>query len=127
MCVEYRIDMARGVVFTDCYGDISAEDMDDIAHRLRNDPAFNPDYRQLIDLTEVAGVSASFDAIRCFANDQHGDPFSGRSRRAVAAPHNLTFGVARMYEALREDKDQGAFRVFRTMPEALRWLGLESL
>ena len=127
MCVDYRIDTARGLVFTDCHGNISAADMDDIAQRLRNDPAFNPDYRQLVDLTAVSGISAPFDAIRHFASDQRGDPFSGKSHRAIVAPHDLTFGVARMYEALREDKDNGALRVFRSLPEALKWLELDSL
>lgn len=127
MSVEYRIDTTRGVVFSTWHGKLTAEDLNDVARHLRSDPAFNPDYRQLVDLSNVTGVTASFDAMRHYASDPHGDPFSGKGRRALIAPHNLTFGMARMYEALREDKDQGGLRVFRTLQEGLQWLGLDSL
>jgi hypothetical protein len=125
MSIDYRIDTLRGIVFTVCQGNITAEDLGDIAQRLRADPAFNPDYRLLLDLTEVTEISVSFEMLQRFASDQKGDPFSGRSRRAVVAPDNLTFGVSRMYEALRENRDHGEFRVFRAAPEARKWLGLE--
>lgn len=124
MNVEYQIDQSQGVVLTRCHGTLTEADMRDISHRLRSDPAFHADQRQLIDLTEVAGMTATFEAIRNFAQNQDGDPFSGHSRRAVVAPRDFTYGLARMYEALREIKEQGQFRVFRTMAEACHWLGL---
>lgn len=121
--VEYQIDRVHQVVFTRCYGTLTVADMNDIGWRLRNDPDFQPDHRQLIDLSEVDGVTASFDAIYHFAVD-NGDPFSGTSRRAVVAPQHFTYGIARMYQGVREDKDQGRFRVFHTMAEARDWLAL---
>lgn len=124
MSVEYQIDRELQVVFTRCYGTLTAADMNDIGWHLRNDPDFKPDQRQLIDLSEVDGVAASFDAIYHFAID-NGDPFSGISRRAVVAPQHFTYGIARMYQGVREDKDQGRFRVFRTMAEARAWLTLQ--
>jgi len=124
MSVEYEIDSGHQVVFTRCCGTITVTDMWGIGRRLRSDPAFNPDQRQLIDLGEVTGMSAPFDEISRFAQDKDGDPFSGSSRRAVVAPQNFAYGIARMYEALREGRDAGGFRVFRTMAEAMEWLGL---
>lgn len=124
MSIEYEIDRKRGVVFTRCYDTVSVADMTDTAVRMRNDPEFKPDHRQLIDLSEVNRVTASFDELYHFALD-NGDPFSGSSRRAVVAPQHFTYGIARMYQGVREDKDQGRFRVFRTMPEARDWLALE--
>jgi hypothetical protein len=123
--VEYQIDRIQGIVFTRCHGTVEAADMWSFADRLRRDPAFDVNQRQLIDLTEMVGMTASFEAIRNFATNRNGDPFSGHSRRAVVAPRNLAYGLARMYEALREGKEQGRFRVFRTMAEALDWLGVQ--
>jgi hypothetical protein len=123
--VEYQIDRTQGVIFTRCHGTLEAADMWSIADRLRSDPDFDVHQRQLIDLTEMVGMTASFRAIRNFAENRNGDPFSGHSRRAVVAPRNLAYGLARMYEALREGKEQGKFRVFRTMAEARDWLGLQ--
>lgn len=124
MSVDYQIDSGQEVVFTRCSGTITVADMWDIGRRLRSDPAFNPDQRQLIDLGEVTGMTVPFDQIYRFAQEKNGDPFSGSSRRAVVAPQNFAYGIARMYEALREDRDPGGFRVFRTMAEARKWLGL---
>jgi hypothetical protein len=50
-------------------------------------------------------------------------PFSlaPESRRGVVVSGELSFGMARMYEALR-DKLGGAIRVFRDFDEAKRWV-----
>lgn len=125
MSVEYQIDAGRQVVFTRCFGTITITDLWDTVQHLRNDPAFNPDLRQLIDLSELTGMNATFEEIWHFARDKDGDPFSGSSRRAVVAPQNFAYGLARMYEASREDRDDGGFRVFRNMAEAREWLGLD--
>jgi hypothetical protein len=123
MSVEYQIDRERGVVLTRCWGTLTVTDMREVAGRLRDDPDFRPDHRQLIDLSEVDRMAASFDAIYHFAVD-NGDPFSGSSRRAVVAPQHFMYGIARMYQGIREDKDQGRLRVYRTLAEAHNWLAL---
>ena len=43
------------------------------------------------------------------------------SRRAIVAPSDLGFGMARMYGALREESG-GGVRVFRDLDEARRWV-----
>ena len=43
------------------------------------------------------------------------------SRRAVVVPSDLGFGMARMYEMLREDRG-GVTRAFRDFDEARRWV-----
>jgi len=40
--------------------------------------------------------------------------------------HDVTFGLARMYAMRRKLVDSsGEIQVFRTLPEALMWLGLD--
>ncbi len=54
------------------------------------------------------------------------NPWGRGSRRAAVAPSDLAFGLARMYEALTQ-LEHGEFQVFRTMNEAMEWLGLTSV
>jgi hypothetical protein len=46
---------------------------------------------------------------------------SPESRRAVVVPSDLGFGMARMYEMLREERG-GVTRAFRDVDEARRWV-----
>lgn len=84
-------------------------------------------FDELIDMTGVeriesqggaaarhlAAVSASMD-----------DPLT-LAKLAIVAPHDLAYGLGRMYEAHRAltGKSSKQVAVFRTMPEALAWLG----
>ena len=46
------------------------------------------------------------------------------SRHAVIAPHDLTFGIARMYQMLAEDTRPNV-AVVRSMEEARKFVGIE--
>jgi hypothetical protein len=48
-------------------------------------------------------------------------------RLAIYAPTDISYGLGRMYQAHREMRSEGGRRVgvFRTMEEALAFLGLE--
>ena len=52
-------------------------------------------------------------------------PYGPGSRRALVATTDVMFGMARMFEMLREE-DGDVFRVFRSMKEAMDWLDLDS-
>jgi len=51
------------------------------------------------------------------------------SRMAIVAPQDIAFGLGRMFEANREmdERSTKSVGVFRTLEEALAFLGLESL
>ncbi len=50
--------------------------------------------------------------------------FDEKSRRAIVADKDITFGMARMYEVFREDAPE-EIKLFRDIAEARRWLGLD--
>jgi hypothetical protein len=89
------------------------------AHALKSDPRFQPSFAQLYDLRE-ATLAFTSEGVRAVALVS---PFGAGARRAfVSGPSDALFGMVRMYEALRErapDKVEG----FRSVDEALRWLG----
>ncbi|HKD50273.1 MAG TPA: hypothetical protein VKB90_05730 [Candidatus Acidoferrum sp.] len=83
------------------------------------DPDFDPSFGEIADLTEVTQVEVSGDDIREIAQK---NIFSPLSRRAIVVPNDVIFGLARMYEILRELQGESGIRVFRTLDEALDWV-----
>jgi hypothetical protein len=123
MPVEYSIDPGHGVVVCQWRGIVTTSEIIANAERLRNDPKFDEHYSELMDLTGFTGTNATSSSLDGII--QKADPFSSHSRHAVVAPGKPAFGIARMYQALREEGQN--FAVFRNSEEARHWLGLDEL
>ena len=92
--------------------------------RRRNTSFFEPgsDQRQIIDARDVEEVRVTAEGLRSISI---ATPYGPGSRRALVATSDVMFGMARMFEMLREE-DGDVFRVFRSMKEAMDWLDLDS-
>lgn len=88
--------------------------------RLRIDPLFDPNYRQLADMTGVTQVLVSAKTI---AETAHDSFFSPGVRRAFVATGDGPFGMARMFALHAENLGQ-VIEVFRDRGAAEEWLGL---
>ncbi len=121
MPASYRIDKARGVVFSHYSGLLTDDDILDHQRRLKADPEFDPTFRQLLDMREIEELTATAEGIRQLAR---GNPFISGSRRGGVASKDVVFGMARMFEMMREQMGD-EFRMFRSMDAALDWLDLE--
>jgi len=79
----------------------------------------------LVDLREADSSPRSSDVLYQFANFMQSsfESLTTRPKVAVVAPKDLSFGLARMYEAFA-DSIPWDFTVFRTIEAALTWLGL---
>jgi hypothetical protein len=93
-----------------------------MAHQdqLRNDPAFSPEYSQLIDLTRVTSIPMDVEQVRQIA---HRKVFGSGSFRAFVGSSLVAYGLLRMLQTFREvtgGEEQVA--VFHDLPTALRWL-----
>jgi hypothetical protein len=88
---------------------------------LKANPAFEPDFFELVDLTQVMSSEVDFQAAMMLAHEE--DPFSRKARRAFVAPRAVTSRTIRMYQMARGD--QGSIAVFPTMDEAKHWLDIE--
>jgi len=120
MAITYQIDPAAKLVHTRVEGRVSLEDMLSHAHLLKSDPAFRPDYSNLIDLSHFTGTDLQEDAMKAFARGLQGEIFAKSSKRAVVAPSDSAFDLSRRFQSMRSDSDN--FQVFHTMDEALHWL-----
>lgn len=87
-------------------------------------------YHELVDMTHVKHIELpSPDRIEQLAKLAAGmDDPSRRSKFAIVAPAHLSFGLGRMFQAHREldPKSRKEVGVFRTLPEALEFLQIES-
>ncbi len=121
MPVSYRIDPRSRIVFTDAHGALTDADVIAFQERLRNEPDFEPDFGQLADCREIEAVDMTTEGVEEAARRS---PFSEGARRAIVVRSDLTFGMARMFEALRHEAPDEV-HVFRDVADALRWLGVD--
>ncbi len=125
MPARHAIDQAHAIVTSTGWGVLTRQDLIDQTQRVLADPEFNPNYRQLWDLSAVTEFTTSFADMMTLAEV---DVFAPTARRAVFAPNNAIFGIARMFEMLREAHGEKGIRVFRDRASAMRWIedGIDS-
>ncbi len=128
--IEYRIDRERRIVIAKGEGSLTSEDFFRYKREAWTQPGV-PGFNELMDLTHVTEiVDPSVDDIRKLAQlSVSMDPPDTPSRFAIAAPKEIIFGLGRMYEAYRglQRGSTKSVTVFRTLPEAMAFLGLEEL
>lgn len=127
MPIEYEIDTRQKVVWVRATGVLVNADMFDYQHEVWARPEV-AGYDEIVDMSGAAQVEMG-DADRMIqlaslaaSTDQPDKP----SRLAIVAPETLHYGLGRMYQAYREldPRSTKVVRVFRSMDEALGWLGL---
>jgi hypothetical protein len=88
-------------------------------------------YEELVDVSQVERAELpSPERVKELAKfSARMDPRSSSSRLAVIAPSEFAFGLARMYEAYRnlDDRSTKMVSVFRSMDEALAFLGISDM
>ena len=122
MPATYRIDSSLRMVFSRAEGVVTEAEILDHRRRLGEDQDFHPGFSQLVDLREVTKAALSHADMRVIASRTN--LFNEESRRAMVAQNDAVFGLARMYQMLREEGPE-EIMVFRQMPAARRWLGLD--
>ena len=130
MPIDYRIDHERRIVIAKGRGELTSEDIFEYQREAWSQPGVTG-YDELVDMTAVVQViDPNVNEIRKLARMSAAtDPPLGRARFAIVAPERLQFGLGRMYEAYRslQPGSTKAVSVFKTLEEALAFLGLESL
>jgi hypothetical protein len=119
MPVFYKIDKERRVVLSSGSGTLTIADAKAHQQRLANDLDFDPSFSQIADFTQFTQFDLSSEDIRQMAEMSL---FSPDSRRAFIVPNDFAFGLARMFEILRDLAGEKGIRVCRSLEEALDWV-----
>jgi hypothetical protein len=127
MPIDIRVDSTEHVRYSLVTGVVTDADMIEAYERVVEDPDFDPTLNVLADTRGIERVEITAGNIRKLAERraQNERLVRGQARVAVVVASDVVFGLARMYEAYR-DQQGGAkpFLVCRTMEEARQWLAL---
>jgi hypothetical protein len=117
--VSREVDRTDRVVLLCVSGEIDDGGLLQLAAEIRTAGDVPRDFALLMDLRNASGLHVTADGVRTLVAQPL--VFSPASRRAVVVPTDLGFGMARMYEMLREES-VGGMRAFRDFDEARRWV-----
>jgi hypothetical protein len=90
----------------------------DYFSRLMTDPRFESDYRCLHDMRDATAIAIDTDDL---IESAMAPVFCPGARRAVVAPRDVVYGVARAYAVYSARAGQ-CVRAFRTLEAAEAWL-----
>ncbi|MFZ0861429.1 MAG: hypothetical protein WB781_16115 [Candidatus Sulfotelmatobacter sp.] len=115
---QYTVDTEKRLVAVKFGKKLTVNDIERYAKRLQLNPAFRPDYSEIVDLTEVEEVELQADEFLRLADKI--DPFSHDAKRAFVAQNAVQSHAARMHKVLRMQRN---IEIFRSVEEAERWIG----
>ena len=118
MPISYRIDESRQRVYSRAEGVLTYAELRAHMNEEEGQPAAS--YSELFDCSEAITNITAQD-VRQLAGERQG--IAGLQQAgpiAIAATNDNLYGMLRMYDALTEQVRP--IRVFRTAPEAERWL-----
>ena len=118
MPISYTIDIDRQFVLTLVSGTVTGEEVYEYYQLVRNDPSFDPGFRQLVDMTGMTKSLVGTGGIMSISRDHH---FTPGVRRAIVASSEAAFGLARMF-ALHSESVGQTIEVFRDLNAAEAWL-----
>lgn len=127
MPIAYRIDHAARLVIAAGHGTFTHDDVMGYQHAVWSRPELRG-YDGLIDMTHVTQIAlTSTDRVREVATLAAGmDDPAITTKFAIVAPATIAYGLGRMFGTYRELDPRSTRKVgvFRTMPEALAFLGV---
>lgn len=118
MGVSYHIDMQEQIVWTRAYGSMENDDLVLHGHKVKKDPAFDPGFQHIIDLSEITKNRINLDILKEAALVS---PFHSQSYRAIIVPRDAD---TRFVEKITDIPGitPGHLRAFRNEEDALQWL-----
>jgi hypothetical protein len=113
----YTVDPAKRLVSVKFRQKLTVRDIELYAALLRSNPAFDPDFSEIVDMTEVEDLDLAPQEFIRLADEI--DPFSDRAKRAFVVCSEVQHHAARMHKILRTQRN---FSIFRSLEAAERWV-----
>mgnify|MGYP003332024599 FL=1 len=115
------IDPTRRLVTSRGTGTFCYRDHLDHVETIGRDPRFQPEFNHLVDCRGFDHFDLTSAEIQAMSRLTI---FAASSRRALVVASLLHFGLARIFAALRSRSHRQETAVFRTLDDAVKWLGL---
>jgi len=118
MSLAYTIDTNRRLIVMHAAGVLTEGDVTRVREQILRDPAFDPTYDQLFDVSDVEDIALSKESMARLADTSILSP---AVRRAFVATTTLQYGMARMFTTMSEQRNH-VTQIFRGLDEAEAWL-----
>lgn len=119
MPIEYRVDQAKGILYSTASGRLTSQEVMEIDRQVRSDPDVLPEYHQISDFRGVTDLDVETRYVSSVARTQ--PYFLPTARSAVVAKGPLAVGMTRMFE-LSRGEDAGEIQIFPTIEAAEAWV-----
>lgn len=100
-------------------GVFAPEDVVAVRQLVAHDPAFDPTYDQIIDLTQATDLKFDYDTMLSVAASSLSQSFV---RRAIVARTTEQYSLACIFQVASEQSGQ-RIDIFATFEEAAEWIG----
>jgi hypothetical protein len=121
MPFTYHIDSSDGILFIVGEGAITQAERLDTMRAWLSDPTFRPDLHALCDFSTATSTPNLPELREIIAIINQNATRIGRTKLAVVTARDVTFGVARQFQALAEATPLNV-QIFEDREEALAWL-----
>jgi hypothetical protein len=118
MPVTFHIDPVRRRIFSTLEGVVTDKDLVQFQQNLLADANFDPSHSHLADCSGITRFDVSSQTVRSLALPTL---YAQGARLAIVAKLEIVFGMARMFQMLREGIAEEV-RVFRDLDQACQWL-----
>ena len=115
---HYVLDPKKRLVSVKFRKKVTARDIERYAASLRANSLFDPDFSEIVDLSDVEELDLQAEEFIRLADEV--DPFSLQAKRAFVVRNTIQHHAARMHKILRTQRN---FEIFRSVSEAERWIG----
>lgn len=122
--VQVAIDVKQRLVVSTFSGEINDAEFLQVPSLIRSHPDFDPGFSEIVDFSGVTAGTLSILVIQELA--QRKSIYSPASMHLVIAPQDHVFGLSRMSQVFAEQTKPNTI-VVRTIDEARRFLGLETI
>lgn len=113
----YNLDVERRLISVKFRKKVTMQSIARYAEALRADPGFEPDFSEIVDMSEVEDLDLKPEEFIRLADEI--DPFSREAKRAFVVQNEIQHHAARMHKIWRT---QRSFSIFRTVEAARRWI-----
>ena len=123
MTTAVRVDSKARIIEVRLSGRVSLEEVFAFLGEVESDPGYAADFDAVLD---ARGIVVDFDTavLQGLAGHHRLHAEGTPSRWAMIVSEDLTYGLGRMFEAFMDESPR-VFRVFRSMQDALEWLGVD--
>lgn len=122
MPVILKIDLRRRIVYSSLYGRVTDDELLNHRSSIASDPSFNPEFSEIVDLTEVTEVSVTEKTLAAMAATQ--SLYSPAALHIVVAPGRKTRKLADEFKMLAQGSRPN-LHIVRTRAEAYKLLSAQ--